>query len=156
MITKPIAILALLLFSFTFLNTDATMLTFNSLTISKPNIVTMQVQTLTTNIYNGLPGYTYNTLVYNAVGALVANYLTTSTSTSSAFGYIQNPAWGIGRFTVNTIVTDSNTPTPTSNQHPHLHRKHNPDFASQQTKPQLSSSASQPSPATDMAPPPTP
>ena len=70
----------------------------------------MQVQTLTTNIYNGLPGYTYNTLVYNAIGALVANYLTTSTSTSSAFGYIQNPAWGIGKFTVNTIVTDSNTP----------------------------------------------
>jgi YVTN family beta-propeller protein len=88
-------------------------LTFNTLTISTPTIYTGQSQTLTTYVWNGLPPYTYNILVYNSV-TLVANQLVSNNALPfNAFSFTQNAAWGLGTFTVNVIVRDSNIPVTT-------------------------------------------
>ena len=89
--------------------TGSSPLTFNSLTISNSTIDTSQTQILTAYIYNGVSTYTYNVMVFNSVG-LVTNALYSGVSTTSnSFTYVQNANWGIGKFTVNTIITDSNT-----------------------------------------------
>jgi hypothetical protein len=87
-------------------------LAFNTLTISKPNIDSGQTQTLTAYIYNGVTPYTYNIVVYNSV-RMVADQRVTNALTYNTFAFTQNSAWGTGSFTVNLIISDSNTPTNT-------------------------------------------
>lgn len=54
--------------------------------------------------------YTYNFLVYNALGSLVDNALYTGvSSTSDTFTFQQSPAWLSGQFTANIIITDVNS-----------------------------------------------
>ena len=88
-------------------------LTFNSLTISNPTISAGQTQTLTAYVYNGLQSYTYSIYVYNAVNSLVTSQSLSNSLTFNAFTFTQNPSWGTGKFTVNVVIADSNTPTNT-------------------------------------------
>lgn len=64
-------------------------------------------ETLTANLLAGTPPYTYNFLVYNAVGDLVLSQAYTSSLTVNSLAYSQNSAWGTGTFTANIAVTDS-------------------------------------------------
>ena len=90
----------------------------NSFIVSNSLINTGQTQTLTANTEGtGTSPYTYNFLVYNAIGSLVYNSLYTSDSaTLQSNSFIQNSAWGIGTFTANVAITDSATsPVTTTN-----------------------------------------
>lgn len=74
-------------------------------------------QTLSASISGGTTSYTYNFLVYNAVGSLVSNLLISGSSlTSNTYSFQINPSWGTGLFTANVLVTDSaSTPVTVSN-----------------------------------------
>ena len=72
-----------------------------------------QYQTLNSVVSGGVTPYTYNFLVYNAMGSLVTNELYSTSSTSNTFTYSQNPLWGTGKFTANVIITDSESPRST-------------------------------------------
>lgn len=74
-----------------------------------------QVLTATTDGATGTAPYTYNFQVYNSVGLVFTNTVTTSaTSTFNAF--VQNSAWGSGTFTANVKITDSaSTPATITN-----------------------------------------
>lgn len=87
-------------------------LTFNSALVPSP-ATQGQIETVTAYIWNGVPPYTYNILVYNSV-ALVANQLATSFLSFNSFGFRQSPSWGTGQMTVNFIITDSNSPVTTA------------------------------------------
>jgi len=87
-------------------------------TVSNSLIDIGQTQTLTSNTLGmGTAPYTYNFLVYNSTGSLVANALYSGAfATSNTFTYVQNSAWGTGSFTANLIVTDSaSSPETTTN-----------------------------------------
>ena len=66
-------------------------------------------QTLTANAMSGTPSYTYNILVYNAIGSLVFSSLSGSISTGNIVSFTQNPTWGTGSFMANLIIKDSAT-----------------------------------------------
>ena len=67
-------------------------------------------QKITSTLSGGTSPYSYNYLIYNAVGTLVANYLVPSNSyTSNVFSYVQNPLWGTGTFSVVFNGIDSAT-----------------------------------------------
>ena len=70
-----------------------------------------QYQTLNAVVSGGATPYTYNFLVYNAIGSPVTNALYSTSSTSNTFTYSQFASWGSGKFTANVIITDSESPT---------------------------------------------
>ncbi len=70
-----------------------------------------QVEKLTSSASGGIQPFTYNFLVYNAPGVLVANAFYQSVPTSAnSFSFQVNSAWGTGAFTANIFLTsDTNT-----------------------------------------------
>ena len=68
-----------------------------------------QYATFTANVIGGAPSYTYNFLVYNAVGSLVGNYLVISSSNSVTYNFQLLSVYGSGADTANVIITDSAT-----------------------------------------------
>ena len=61
----------------------------------------------------GSAPYTFNFLVYNALGSLVFNHVyngiyPTTNTVSNTVSFTQNSAWGTGTFNANVMVTDSN------------------------------------------------
>jgi sugar lactone lactonase YvrE len=88
----------------------------DSWTVSNNPVNTGQYETFNVVISGGTSPYTYNFLVYNAIGDLVANNLVTNSLTTNTFTIKQLSSWGSGTFTANIITTDSaTTPTSTSN-----------------------------------------
>ena len=70
-------------------------------------------QVLTATFDNGITPITYNFLVYNSIGKLVANALYTKVgSTSNTFTFGIQSAWGTGTFMANVIATDLGSPWP--------------------------------------------
>ncbi len=80
--------------------------TSNSFTNARTYIDANQIQTITANVISGVTPYTYNFLVYNAVGPVGNNVLYVNSVTSNTFTFTENPAWGAGTITVNIIITD--------------------------------------------------
>lgn len=70
-------------------------------------IIIGEQQTLTANLLDGSPPYTYNFLVYNAIGTLVSSASYATSLTVNSFSYAQQSAWGAGAFTANIGITDS-------------------------------------------------
>ena len=72
-----------------------------------------QSQSLTSTLYNTtlVSPYTYNFLVYNNTGILVANALYSTSATQNTFTYIQNSSWGTGSFSANLIIKDAGSNT---------------------------------------------
>lgn len=82
----------------------------DSWTAANTSIDEGQIQVLTASTdSSGTSPYTYNYLVYNAIGSLVDNELITNSLTTNTFVFTQNPAWKTGTFTANIIITDSAT-----------------------------------------------
>ncbi len=81
---------------------------FIVLTVSAPIVYIGQYETLTAYVSGGIPPYTYNFYVYNAIDTLVtsATYSNIS-STSNSFTFQLLPQWGTGIFTVDSSVMDS-------------------------------------------------
>ncbi len=68
-----------------------------------------QNDVLTSSISGGAAPYTYNFIIYNALGTVMTNaiYSTSSTSNSFAFLLSSTSAWPTGAYTANVAVSDS-------------------------------------------------
>jgi hypothetical protein len=73
-----------------------------------------QYQTLTMELDGGTPPFTYNYIIYNALGDQIVNALYSNASMSNALTFKLNPSYGTGAFTANVAVTDSYTPANTA------------------------------------------
>ena len=66
-------------------------------------------QVLSTSISGGVSPYTYNYLVYNALGGILESSLYTNASTSNTFNFVLTPnsLWPAGSYSANVYVSDS-------------------------------------------------
>ncbi len=83
-------------------------LRINSLSASNQIIIPGNTQVLSTNIIGGISPYTYNFLVYNAIGSLMTNDI--STSNTLSFSISPSNIWTSGFYTANVFVSDSANP----------------------------------------------
>ncbi len=83
-------------------------LRINSLSASNQIIIPGNTQVLSTNIIGGISPYTYNFLVYNAIGSLMTNDI--STSNTFSFSISPSNVWTSGFYTANVFVSDSANP----------------------------------------------
>ncbi len=91
-------------------------LTISSWTVSNSPIYANQLQVLTAGITGGTSPFSFNVVVYNALGVLKYSSVSPfAGATSNIVTFIQQQSWQAGSFTANVYVTDSTPGAPGAN-----------------------------------------